>query len=413
MFGIVCAITSAAHRATEVTMSRITTWTRIVGVTAVATVVATLAWCPAVAHGAASTAMPRRGGELTFIVPAAGFPTMDAHREETYAVIHPLRPFYSLLIKADPNNPSDPTAFVGDAAERWTRSADGLSYTFTLRKNVKFHDGTLLTSRDVKATFDAIIFPPAGLVSDRKAMFFMVKGVEAPDPSTVIFRLKFASEAFLPVVANPYNWIYEADILAKDPHWYETHVMGTGPFKFKEYVAGSHVTGERNPDYFIAGLPYLDGFRALFINKEAPQLAALRGERALVNFRGLPPKAVDELKTAMGDKLVVQESPWNCALFVSPNHKVKPFDDPRVRRALTLALDRWEGSRVLSKIAIVKTVGGLVFPEHPLAASPAELKTIAGFGTDIDVARKEARRLLREAGVPDGFTFKLHNRAVE
>jgi ABC-type oligopeptide transport system substrate-binding subunit len=66
-----------------------------------------------------------------------------------------------------------------------------------------------------------------------------------------------------------------------------------------------------------------------------------------VNFRGLPPKAVDELKSAMGDKLTVQESPWNCALFVSPNHKVKPFDDPRVRRALSLALDRYEGSRAV------------------------------------------------------------------
>jgi peptide/nickel transport system substrate-binding protein len=76
---------------------------------------------------------------------------MDAHREETYAVIHPLRPFYSLLIKADPNNPSDANAFVGDVAERWTKSADGLTSTFTLRQNVKFHDGKPLTSRDVKA----------------------------------------------------------------------------------------------------------------------------------------------------------------------------------------------------------------------------------------------------------------------
>ena len=376
------------------------------------TVVATLA-LTTLGATASAPGTPTRGGELTFIVPATGFPTMDAHREETYAVIHPLRPFYSLLIKVDPNKPSDPTAFVPDVAESWTKSPDALTYTFHLKKNVKFHDGSLLTARDVKATFDAIIFPSEGIVSDRKAMFFMVKEVTAPDPATVAFHLKFASEAFLPVLANPYNWIYKADILTRDPHWYETHEMGTGPFRLKEYVPGSHVTGERNPDYFVPGLPYLDGYQALFIAKEAPQLAALRGERALVNFRGLPPKAVDELKRAMGDRLRVQESPWNCALFVAPNHRTKPFDDPRVRRALSLALDRREGSRVLSKIAIVKTVGGLVFPEHPLAASKAELQTIAGFGPDIETARAQARRLLREAGVPDGFTFKLHNRAVE
>jgi peptide/nickel transport system substrate-binding protein len=102
----------------------------------------------------AAAEAPVRGGELTFVVPAAGFPSMDAHREETYAVIHPLRPFYSLLIKVDPNNPSDPTDFVGDVAESWHKSADGLVYTFTLRRGVKFHDGSLLTSRDVKASFD-------------------------------------------------------------------------------------------------------------------------------------------------------------------------------------------------------------------------------------------------------------------
>jgi len=305
---------------------------------------------------------PVRGGELVFVVPASDFPSMDGHREETYAVIHPLAPFYSLLIKANPENPSDSTSFVGDVAESWSASGDGQTYIFKLRKNVKFHDGSPMTSKDVKATFDEIIFAPAGVTSDRKAMFFMVDKVDAPDPSTVVFHLKFPTAAFLPAIANPFNWIYKADILAKDPHWYETHVMGTGPFRFKEYTAGSHVSGVRNPDYFMPGLPYLDGFQALFIEKEAPEVAAIRGGRAMVNFRGLPPKAVDELKAALGPKLAVQESPWNCGLYVTPNHKVKPFDDPRVRRALSLGLDRWQGSQALSKIALVKTVGGIVFP---------------------------------------------------
>jgi len=356
---------------------------------------------------------PVRGGELVYIVAASDFPSMDGHREETYAVIHPLAPFYSLLIKANPENPSDPTSFVGDVAESWSASHDGLTYAFKLRKNVKFHDGSAMTSKDVKASFDEIISPPAGVTSDRKAMFFMVKEVAAPDPSTVVFHLKFPTAAFLPAIANPFNWIYKADILAKDPHWYETHVMGTGPFRFTEYVAGSHVTGVRNPDYFMPGLPYLDGFQALFIEKEAPEFAAIRGGRAMVNFRGFPPKAVDELKAALGSKLAVQESPWNCGLYVTPNHKVKPFDDARVRRALSLALDRWQGSQVLSKIAIVKTVGGIVFPGSPLALSKPELETVAGYAPDIEASRREARQLLREAGIQDCFAVKLHNRNVE
>ncbi|MGH7402128.1 MAG: ABC transporter substrate-binding protein, partial [Candidatus Rokuibacteriota bacterium] len=273
---------------------------------------------------------PVRGGELVYVVPAAGFPSMDAHRETTFAVIHPLRPFYSLLISVNPENPGDPTDFVGDLAESWAVTDDGRTYTFKLRKNVKFHDGTVMTSRDVKASLDKIFFPPDGVLSARKQMYRMVASVEASDPQTLSIRLKFPSAAFIPALANPYNWIYKADILKKDMHWYEKNVMGTGAFKFKEYVAGSHVTGVRNPDYFVKGQPYLDGFRAIFIKDQAPQVAAIRGGRAMINFRALPPKTVDDLKRAMGDKVEVQESTWNCGLFVVPNHKVKPFDDPRV-----------------------------------------------------------------------------------
>ena len=362
---------------------------------------------------AAAADQPVRGGELTFVVPASGFPSMDAHRETTFAVIHPLRPFYSLLIKVNPDNPDDPTDFVGDVAESWKVSDGGKTYTFKLRKDVKFHDGSAMTSKDVKASLDKVMFPPEGVLSARKAMYTMVDKIEAPDPHTVVIRLEFASAAFIPALANPYNWIYKADILAKDIRWYEKNVMGTGAFKFKEYVPGSHVLGVRNPDYYEPGKPYLDGYRALFIKDQAPQVAAIRGERAMINFRALPPKTAQDIKRALGEDYAVQESTWNCVLLATPNHLVEPFDDARVRRALSLALDRWQGSKALSEIAIVKTVGGAVYPHHPLAASKAELQKIAGYWPDIKKSRAEARRLLKEAGVPEGFKFRLHNRGVE
>jgi peptide/nickel transport system substrate-binding protein len=380
---------------------------------AIVFVIMSLVLLPVFGSAARAADTPVHGGELTFVVPASGFPSMDAHRESTFALIHPLRPLYSLLIKANPDNPSDPTDFVGDVAERWTVGGDGRVYTFTLRRNVTFHDGSAMTSRDVKASLDKIMFPPPGVPSSRKAMYSMVEAIEAPDPSTVVIRLNFPSAAFIPALANPYNWIYKADILQKDMDWYTKNVMGTGAFTFKEYVPGSHVIGVRNPHYFVNGQPYLDGFRALFMKDQAPQVAAIRGGRVLINFRALPPKTVEDLKRALGDELTVQESTWNCVLLVTPNHLLKPFDDPRVRRALTLALDRWQASKVLSEIAIVKTVGGAVFPHHPLAASKDELQQLAGYAPDIERSRAEARRLLREAGVPDGFKFRFHNRGVE
>ena len=104
---------------------------------------------------------PRYGGELVFIV-AAEPPSFDAHREETFAMLHPGAPQYNTLMRVDPTDRTG-TKFVGDLAESWTISPDRRTYTFKVRQGVKFHDGSLLTSRDVKASYDHIIFPPPGV----------------------------------------------------------------------------------------------------------------------------------------------------------------------------------------------------------------------------------------------------------
>src|SRR3989475_3873799 len=103
---------------------------------------------------------------------------------------------------------------------------------------------------------------------------------------------------------------------------------------------------------------------------------------------------------------------WDCALLVAMNHEKKPFDDKRVRRALTLALDRYQGSQALSKIAIVKEVAGVQVPGTPFATPPAELEKLGGYWRDINKSRAEARRLLKEAGVADGFAFTFKNRGI-
>src|SRR5207237_5982239 len=108
----------------------------------------------------------------------------------------------------------------------------------------------------------------------------------------------------------------------------------------------------------------------------------------------------------------VQTGDWNCGGVITPNHKRKPFDDVRVRRALTLAFDRWGSAPDLSKIAIVRTVGGVTFPGSPLAATKEELQQLAGFWPDIEKSRAEARRLLKEAGA-ENLSFELLNRNVD
>src|SRR2546427_379375 len=255
---------------------------------------------------------PRQGGELVFVVPAEP-PSYDAHREGTFALIHPTAPHYNTLLRIDPNDRTG-TRIVGDLAESWTVAEDGRTYAFKLRRGVKFHDGSEMTSRDVKASYDKIIFPPSGVASNRKGIYVNVEAVEAPDRDTVVFRLTWPQGSFLSSLASPFSWIYKADILERDMRWYETHVMGTGPFVFVEHVKGSHWVGRRNPNYWDRGKPHLDGYRALFIKDAAAQVAAVRGERAHIQFRGFSPAERESLVGAMGAKVTVQESPWDCDL---------------------------------------------------------------------------------------------------
>src|SRR5258708_30703417 len=236
----------------------------------------------------------------------------------------------------------------------------------------------------------------------------MVDKVEALDRRTIVSRLKFPTAAFLPALANPFNWIYKKAILDKDPHWYEKNILGTGPFKFAHYETGQSVTGVRNPDYYQQGLPYLDGFVGIYAPKQATRVDAIRGDRAAIEFRGMPPSARDELVKELGDKITVQESDWNCSHFLTPNHKKKPFDDVRVRRALSLAIDRWHGAPQLAKIAIVHTVGGVAYPASPLAATKQELAKLAGYSPDIEKSRAAPPRLLKEPGA-DGLSCQMHN----
>ena len=196
---------------------------------------------------------------------------------------------------------------------------DGKTYTFPLVTNAKFHDGESLDAHDVVASFEKIINPPEGVRSVRRVMYEMVEGVEATDDNTVVFNLKYPSAAFIPALANPFNWIYSKEKLEDDPNWYKTNIVGSGAFKLKEVQAGAVISGVKYDDYHVEGRPYLDGFNAILAPKQSVRVQAIRGGRADIEFRSFPPKTRDDLVGALGDGITVQESTWNCNLTVSLN----------------------------------------------------------------------------------------------
>ncbi|MGH8057892.1 MAG: ABC transporter substrate-binding protein [Candidatus Entotheonellia bacterium] len=353
---------------------------------------------------------PRRGGILQVAV-VGDPPSLDMHQESTFMVVHPMAPMYNTLIQFDPHGYPN---IVGDLAKAWTVSEDYLTYTFTLHEGVKFHDGSELTSADVKASWDRIVWPPEGVISPRRGFYKAVKSLEAPDRSTIVFHLHYPSASFLSMLAAPQNFIFAKKYLEQDAQYYKANVMGTGPFKVKNIVRGSYIEVERNPNYWKKGFPYLDGIKYFIIKDLSAQAKALRAGRVDVELRGFPPSEAEAIKAQLGDKVVLAYPKaifnWGVALNVDK----KPFDDERVRKALSLAIDRYDMAKTLGPLTGLETAGGpLLHPDSPWALSAEELQALPGYGKDHAANLQEAKRLMAEAGYPNGFRTVLVNRNVK
>ena len=352
---------------------------------------------------------PQYGGMLRVAI-AGDPPSLDMHQESTFLVTIPFSTVYNTLIQFDPHGYPK---IIGDLAKSWTVSDDQMTYTFTLHQGVKFHDGSELTSADVKASWDRIVFPPEGVVSPRKTLFQAIKSIEAPDRDTVAFQLHYPSASFLSMLAHPACFIYAKKYLDQDINYYKQNAMGTGPFKLKQYVHGSTIEMERNPNYWKPGLPYMDGIKYFIIKDDGARAKSMRSDRTDVEFRGFAPAEVDGIKEQMGDKVTVaypgQPSHWGVAFNVDK----KPFDDERVRKAMSLAIDRYDMAKTIAPLTGLDTVSGPIPPHAPWALSSEELQALPGFGKNSEANFKEAKRLLAEAGYPDGFKTVLTNRSIK
>lgn len=346
---------------------------------------------------AANPAAPVKGGTVVLPIHVGEPASYDCHATNSPAVMWRVAPHYSTLLKIDPDKfPS----VTGDLARSWTVSPDRLTYRFTLNSGVKFHDGSVLTSTDVKTSFDRLRNPPEGVVSLRQGMLADVESIDTPDANTVVFKFKRRNAAALQILAMPYACIYSAKMLASDPAYPTKRIMGTGPFKFVRHTPGAEWSGEKFADYFQSGKPHIDGFRMLNMAPPAAINALLAGQ-VHYTMQGLTPPEVARITAARGDKVVVVGG-GNATTFgpwFAINTQRDGVKDERVRRALNLALDRWGASPAMEKITPMFRVGGLVRPGSNFARNDAELAKLPGFGRDVEASRAEARRLLKAAGV--------------
>lgn len=362
------------------------------------------------AYGApAAPGEPARGGAVAIPIHVGEPSTYDCHATNSPAVMWRVAPHYSTLLKISTERYPE---VVGDLAKSWSVSPDKLVYRFTLQPNVKFHDGSPLTSNDVKTSFDRMRNPPPGVVSLRQGMLVDVASIDTPDNQTVVFKFARPNAAALQLLAMPFACVYSAKMLASDPSYPGKRVMGSGPFKFIRHTPGAEWVGERFDDYFIAGRPYLDGFRMLSVAPVAATNALMAGQ-VQFSMQGLTPPEIARITGARGNRVTVVGG--NTATAFLPwfaiNTQRETMKDERVRRALNLALDRWGSSKAMEQLTPMFKVGGLVRPGSTFARSDAELAKLPGFGRDVEAARKEARRLLAAAGRPNLKVTLVNNRA--
>ncbi len=357
-----------------------------------------------IAAAANAQTLPQSGGVLKFAV--VGEPTnYDCHAQSSFSFIHAVRPHYSTLLAIDA---AKYPAVKGDLAASWSISEDRLIYTFKLKPGVRFHDGAALTAEDVRASYERIRRPPPDVTSVRAERYADIASIDAPDSHTVVFKLARPNNAMLLNFASPFDCIYRAAKLREDAKFPERNVLGSGPFVFDAHSPGVQWSGKRYANYHDKGKPYLDAYAAMFMPRERMGAALAAGD-IHGEFRGLAPADLDRATRALGARAVVQESPWACAMVLTFYTQRKPFDRGRVRRALSLAIDRWGGAPELSKVSMVRQVGGLSRPGSAMALSEQELIAQPGFGKDIEAARAQARKQLQEADA-SGLNFTLTNR---
>jgi ABC-type transport system substrate-binding protein len=364
----------------------------------------------------------KRGGTLRYAVHNAPA-HFDVHQSGTVANIGPQSPMYDTLLR---RSPKDGQTIIPDLAWKWEISPDGKKYTFYLRKGVKFHDGADFTAEDVKATYDRIAHPPKGVVIPRTPLFATVGDIVIVDPHKIEFRLTEARpKAFmLGAFASGWNIIVRKKTL-DDNQGNLRQVMnypGTGPYRHVSRKDKEIWIQERNPDYWNKGLPLVDKLEIYHMMPFSPELGSSFLSGKVDYARLLDPVSWRKAKEMQG----VTAANFNQSViqaFWTNMEKNKALADPRVRRAIHLAMDRHTLVEVVKDTAPMQ-VGGFVYPFHEMSTPRAELEKKLGYQKDIKPAVQEARRLMKEAGYANGIrnldfvvrdiaTFKLWAVAIQ
>ncbi|TXK83615.1 ABC transporter substrate-binding protein [Paenibacillus sp. N3.4] len=299
---------------------------------------------------------------------------------------------YSLIYDSLTTMDGDFTVKPG-LADKWGFSPDGKVLTMNLHPGVKFHNGREMTSDDVKYTYERILNPSTGALS--KSSFSSIASIETPDKNTVVFKFKTPDTAFLANASSVF-----ASIVPKEVTDLNKEAVGTGPFMLEKMENGQYVLLKKNPNYFNSAQPKVDSIKFQLMKDESERLAALRS--GSVDISMVSNESAKLLESAKSVKVINYLSGEYG--YFGMNVKKKPFDDPRVRQAISYAMDRNEIANTVYKAQGVPS--GPISPALKAYALP--VSEFPAYTKNID----KAKQLLKEAGYENGFETAIDTEAM-
>jgi peptide/nickel transport system substrate-binding protein len=351
---------------------------------------------------------PKAGGSLNIMLREDLSQGFAIHETSTISTVFPASPCFNNLVYFDPlKRQESAETIIGELAEKWSWQDNYRNLVFLLRRDVKWHDGKPFTSKDVKFTFDMVRDAPNAegkiRLNPRKDWYANVDAIEAPDPHTVVFRLKRPQPSLLLMLASGYSPVYAAHV---PPATYRSSCVGTGPFKVKEWRLGEYVEYVKNPDYFVKGRPYLDGLKYIVIKERGTRTAALQAGQLDAAMPGETTKATSEQLKAAVPKMVITPFSTNVADNIIMNIKKPPFDNPKVRLAVSYAIDRRGLVQAVHQGGAMLGAAQAPRPHGVWGLLEKDLNALPGYGKPADM-KAQARKLLAEAKITPQNPLKV------